>query len=413
MKVQTPLPKQEELLADYADRLRLHRKGRLAIHVRLSGLRPHNRKDHHLRLAGAVFTPLVKRFEGQLFQLSNADMVFIGKGVPKGELDDAAIKIRYMFRDDPFTERTDDPNCGETFYRIFNLQFEYVDFLSLVSYLQVICTNFSAVDPGFLAEFSQEDQAPQARYRLNARALGQLEQSLEALDLTSVLRKRHVHALIENMPPRPVLLKYHVSLASLQRQLMPDYDLTGDEWLLHRLRVGLEKRLMQSLLDVDIVKDLPLNLEMHSQSIVSKRFPLFISELKKRNGRAVLVDIPAVDALGDVSNFLFIRDGLHTTGQKAAIADLDPVLFSAIDATALPADFYKLRWSEDCNDWLSGGGSAAFARAVASVGAPHLVLSGCNDATALNAGVAAGIRLYEGTYVDHLASTSQPIAVNG
>ena len=145
MKVQTPLPKQEELLADYADRLRLHRKGRLAIHVRLSGLRPHNRKDHHLRLAAAVFTPMLKRYEGQLFELSNADMVFVGKDVPKGDLDDAAIKIRYMFRDDPFTERTDDPNCAETFYRIFNLQFEYVDFLSLVSYLQVICTNFIAM----------------------------------------------------------------------------------------------------------------------------------------------------------------------------------------------------------------------------------------------------------------------------
>lgn len=413
MKLQTPLPKQEELLADYADRLRQHRKGRLAIHVRLSGLKPHNRKDHHLRLASAVFTPLVKKYEGQLFQLTNADMVFVGKDVPKGDLDDAAIKIRYMFRDDPFTERTDDPNCGESFYRIYNLQFEYVDFLSLVSYLQVVCTNFAAVDPGFMAEFADEEPASKARYALNARALGQLEQSLESLDLTSVLRRRHVYAIVEKMPPRPVLLKYDVSLRALQRLLMPDYDLTGDRWLEHRLRVCLEKRMMQSLLDADISTTLPLNVEMHSDSILSKRFLPFMSELKKRNGRAVLVDVPAADALGDVSAFTFTRDCLHTNGQKVAIGDLDPVLFSALDTTAVQADFYKLRWSAECSDWLAGEGATAFVKGVASVGAPHLVLSGCNGAAALEAGVVAGVRLFEGSYIDHLASTSQPLAVTG
>jgi hypothetical protein len=414
MKVKIPLPKQEDLLSDYADRLKQHRKGRLAIHVRLSGLRPHNRRDHHLRLAAAHFAPLIRKYEGQFFRLTNADMVFIGKDVPKGELGDAAIKIRYMFRDDPFVERTEDPNCAETFERIFALQQDYVDFLNLVGYLRQACANYASVDPAALAEFAGDEKAPPARFPLNPRALGQLEQSLETLDLTTVLRKRHIYAIVDDLPPRPVLLKYFASLPALQRLLMPDYDLEADDWLAHRLRTSLEKRLMQDLMACDVSKALPVNIEMHTANVLSKAALPFLTEMKKKSGRAVLVETPSTDVFRDVSAFLFARDCLHTNGQKMAIAGLDPRIFTMFDRTAIQADVYKLRWTSELTDWLEDDGRKQLARAVESVGAPHLVLSRCTDAASVEAGAAAGLRLFEGPYIDHLATTnSRPLAVNG
>lgn len=414
MKVKTPLPKQEDLLFDYAARLKQHRKGRLAIHVRLSGLRPHNRRDHHLRQAAGHFTPLIRKYEGHLFRLANADMVFIAKDVPKGELGDAAIKIRYMFRDDPFVERTEDPDCAESFERIYTLQSDYVDFLNLVGYLQKACANYAPVDPAALAEFAGEEKAPPARFPLNPRALGQLEQSLETLDLTTVLARRHIYAIVDDLPPRPVLLKYFASLPALQRMLMPDYDLEADDWLAHRLRSSLEKRLMQDLMACDIPTTLPVNIEMHTANVLSRGAIPFLTGLKKKSGRAVLVETPSTDVFRDVSAFLFARDCVRTNGQKMAIAGLDPRTFTMFDRTAIQADVYKLRWTSELTDWLKADGQRLLARTVESVGAPHLVLSRCTDAASVTAGTTAGFRLFEGPYIDHLATTSsRPLAVNG
>jgi len=413
MTVKTPLAKQEDLLSDYARRLKQHRKGRLAVHVRLSALRPHNRRDHHLRLAAAIFRPLVARYEGQFFRLANADLVFIGRDVPKGELGDAAIKLRYMFRHDPFIERIEDLESAETFERIFDLQSEYVDFLNLVSYLAQACANYAPVDPAALAEFAGEEKAPPARFPLNPRALGQLEQSLETLDVSAVLRKRHIYAIVDNLPPRPVFLKYYASLPALQRMLMPDYDLEADEWLAHRLRTALEQRMMQQLLPTDISRSVPMAIEMHTASILAKGAVDFLGNLKKQSGRALLVETPATDVFRDISAFLFARDCLHSNGQKMAIAGLDPRLFVLFDRTGIQADVYKLRWTSELADWLEDDGRKALALAVASVGAPHLVLSRCTDAAAVETGIAAGIRLFEGPYIDHLATTnSRPLAVS-
>ncbi|MCW9002571.1 MAG: EAL domain-containing protein, partial [Rhodospirillales bacterium] len=42
---------QEGLLLDYIQRLEQHKKGRHAVHIHLSRLKPFNRRDHHIRAA--------------------------------------------------------------------------------------------------------------------------------------------------------------------------------------------------------------------------------------------------------------------------------------------------------------------------------------------------------------------------
>ena len=80
---------QERLLLDFIERLDRHREGRVAIHIQLSKLKPANRKEMHIRIAADTFRQLVKKYEGQLFQLGNADMMFICKNANVEDIEEA------------------------------------------------------------------------------------------------------------------------------------------------------------------------------------------------------------------------------------------------------------------------------------------------------------------------------------
>lgn len=413
MKTPVALPRQEELLVDYANRLSNHCQERLAVHLRLSHLRPFNRKDHHLRMVVATLDPLVKRYEGQLFQLSNADLVFVGREVSRGTLEDVMIKIRYMFRDDPFVEQaeeqlTEPGSEAEAFYRVFNLEEEYGDFLGCALWLNDICAvEVEDDEPGYV---SPEDP-DLTSHPLDPEALGRLEQSLERLDLNNVLRKFYIYVLADGTVPQPVLCKHYASIPELQKQLLPEYNLCADRWLLQRLTAQLDQRVIAKLMDIEIGNAFPVNIEMHSSSVLLETFPPFVAAVKRRSGKSVLVDIPAVDLLGDMQTFTFARDFLRANGQKIAITDMDPMLFEILDRTALQADLYKVRWSAEYEDWLMGKGRSLFERAVQSIGPRHVALIGCDSARSVEFGVSAGIRLFQGRYIDFLSENKQPFVV--
>src|SRR3546814_13144891 len=73
-------PSQEYALLDFAERLDRHRAGRIAVHIHLSRLQSHNRREHHLRVAVSTFEDLVKQFQGHIFELANQDIVFLCMG---------------------------------------------------------------------------------------------------------------------------------------------------------------------------------------------------------------------------------------------------------------------------------------------------------------------------------------------
>ena len=77
--IQSRLPSQENLLLDYVRRLEKHKQGRRAVHIHLSGLLPANRREHHIRIAANTFESLVRKLQGQIFVLTNADLMFIFK----------------------------------------------------------------------------------------------------------------------------------------------------------------------------------------------------------------------------------------------------------------------------------------------------------------------------------------------
>src|SRR3546814_15543610 len=93
-------PSQEYALLDFAERLDRHRAGRIAVHIHLSRLQSHNRREPHIRLAVSTFEDLVKQFQVHIFVLANQDIVLLCIGVEVEATARAILQLRYLFSAD-------------------------------------------------------------------------------------------------------------------------------------------------------------------------------------------------------------------------------------------------------------------------------------------------------------------------
>ena len=94
-------PSEENLLMDYVRRLEQHKGGHKALHIHLSGLRPFNRRENHIRVAAASFETLVTALQGQLFVLKNSDIFLVYLREVEHDVETEVQRVRYLFSDDP------------------------------------------------------------------------------------------------------------------------------------------------------------------------------------------------------------------------------------------------------------------------------------------------------------------------
>ena len=125
---------QAYLLLDFAQRLDRHREGRRAVHIHLSRLRPQNRREQHIRVAVNTFEEVVGQFNGQLFVLQNADLMFLGKDAKIADMDDAIMRLRFLFSEDPLTQGNDD-EAAARFCTWYNIETSYNKFLAAVEHI--------------------------------------------------------------------------------------------------------------------------------------------------------------------------------------------------------------------------------------------------------------------------------------
>ena len=94
---------QESLLLGAVERVGRFAQGRIAVHVHLSRLRPQNRQDGHVRIALRMLEPMVNAYRGQMFLLTNSDIVFMLKDANLTDVENMIYKLRALFSKDPLT----------------------------------------------------------------------------------------------------------------------------------------------------------------------------------------------------------------------------------------------------------------------------------------------------------------------
>lgn len=399
--MQESLPPQEKVLLDYVERLDKHRKGRRAVHVHLSRLRPHNRRTHHMRIAASTFEPLIRTFDGALFRLCNDDLVVVCRGASVSDIDEAVLRLRYLFSEDPMLAGNEE-NGGE-FCTWFNVEKDYKSLLTLAQ---------DAVERRDRYEAQRKQEANKKSQRANEHAPGKtlepwqlagIEKSIAQADLSSLLRRQPVCAVAEGQRPQPVFSELFISIRELREVVLPDVDILSDRWLFQHLTERLDRRMLALLErheDPTLRQAFSLNLNV--STLLSPEFLNFDKALHSASRRTIVIELQLIDVLSDVGNFLFARDFLQERGYRLCLDSMTHLALPYVDRKQLGFDLVKLQWRADLADQLYGEGGGRLNDLVQHCQPDRIILCRCDTEQAHDVGRALGVSLYQGYYFDRL-----------
>ena len=394
------MPSQENLLLDYVRRLEKHKAGRRAVHIRLSGLRPFNRREQHIRAAADNLEPLVKALRGQLFPLKNADLFFIYKAEAQSDVEVAIQKIRYLFSDDPLLADEDDDTRRFCIWYAVDREFD-----KILHFAQ-----------GMADE--EKETADMARAKRDARAtlkarqtkgspltpevLGRVEAALVRADLSNLIRRQFVCGVTPKGVPEPAFSELFISIHDLRETLLPGVNLAGNRWLFQHLTSSLDRRVLAMLAKTDqftISGDISFNLNV--STILSPDFLAFDDNITASRRGSMVVEIDKTEVFADMGAFLFARNFVQQRGYRICIDGLTHQAMPLLDRERLGADFVKLVWDPEMVD----GSEELHERIRAMVrraGQPRVVMCRCDDREAVDFGQSVGFRFFQGRHVENL-----------
>ena len=384
---------QEALLLDYLHRLERHRHDRRAVHIQISMLQAKNRKDHHLRIAVGAFDGLVKMLNAQLFTMGNKDLVVVYRASAQEDVEAAVVKLRFLFSDDPLVEEDQDSG-GLCLW--FSLDREFEDVLQLATRFQ---QDEEARIKALRAQAARNNQvtAPKGT-PFTPELLVRAEAALGQADLSNLLRRQAICALIGQGAPQPIFHEIFISIADLRETLMPKVNMASSPWLFQQLTETLDRRVLSLLNQHDdrtLEGDISINLNV--ATILSPEFITFDDNIKVSKRGTIVLELQKVDIFADLSAYLFARDFAHDRGYRICIDGLSYSMLPFVDRERLGADLIKLIWDQDLAQ-----ASASSPEALRRIGISRIILARCDNDASIDFGQSLGITLYQGRHLDSL-----------
>lgn len=398
---QESISSQEYLLLDYAQRLERHREDRRAVHLHLSRLKPQNRREHHIRIAVNTLEDFVRAFDGQIFTLGGGDIVFVCRGASLQQLDDAVMRMRYLFSDDPLTAADPDEDGHGRFATLYNIEAQYQRFMEVCKALYEAEKNRQRR----LTQMAQQAGEAQTDNRrpLTPRELGRLEEVLERSDLSSVFRRQAICAVAAEGPPKPIFNEVFISILDLAQTVLPEADFITNRWLFMHLTQTLDRRVLKLLAredDSTLYSSFSVNLNV--ATVLSSEFTEFDASLRMGSRGTLVIELQLIDILSDFANFQFARDFAREKAYRICLDGVTPETLAFVDRHRLGVDLVKLNASPVFD--LNGPEDKReeVAEHVARVGKGRVILARCDNDAMVRAGQKMGITMYQGRYLDQL-----------
>jgi EAL domain-containing protein (putative c-di-GMP-specific phosphodiesterase class I) len=389
---------QEARLVDYIERIERRRGGRKAVHVKLSSMRQHDRRDYHLRVAANTFETLVSNYEGDIFRLANHDIVFILREVDPVQVDEAMTRLAYLFNDDPLTDSSS-PDLIADHCDWFDLERDYERFLALANRL------YEEAQKRSKRVASLAGAAGDAKPPVDPHNLGALIDAISSADLTNLMRRQVIYALLSKQPPKSLFQELFISIPDLQQLILPGHNIYANRWLFQYLTETLDRRMLALLLrndDPAIATSFSLNLNV--ATVLSQEFLAFDASLKAGARGTIVIELQMIDVYADLSTFAFARDFAHNRGYRLCLDGLTEQTFPFVDRSKLDIDLLKLDWSSFSPDATRGPRLDRLRSLVDQAGKARVILCHVDGDEGLKFGQAIGVAMYQGRYIDQMSS---------
>ncbi len=381
---------QEVMLVDAIKRLDKLRADRAAVHIHLSALVPSYRRDNYIRIAADTIVSGLRSVDGQLFILSNGDLLFLAKGGQPGVIEGAVDKLRTLFGSDPlvqFRERRG-PTSFCTWYRLEE------DYDALLWAAQRLLND---------AEQAHANAAAPTSAPIRPDLLAKLDNSLGSTDISGMVRRQTVcFAGGRNSPLDPLFDELFVSIDDLQNTITPGIDLMGNRWLFQHLTHTLDRRMMNVLMRDGIPSARPFSLNLNIATVLSPEFARFESMIAPQLRGKLVIEMDRLDIFADMGAFIFARDYLHNRGFRLCLDGLTHQTLPFLNRARLGFDLVKLYWTPDGIDNMAPEVFPSVRALIAETGKESVILCRCETPLALETGTNLGIVMFQGRHIDSL-----------
>ncbi len=395
-----PTQSQENLLLDYVHRLDRHRRGRTAVHIHLSRLKPQNRRENHVQIATNTIEPMVRAQMGQLFILKNADFIFIYKDEISDEVETAILKLRYLFSDDPLLNGDIDDKSGK-FCTYYSVEKQYDTILKMAhDIVHTATAEEEAPTHEATAKELLPARQPDRGEPLTPRMLGRVENTLQRADISNLVRRQYVCGLVGDAAPQPLFSELYISIRDLCETLMPGINIVANPWLFHHLTETLDRRMLAMLSksnDNSITGEISINLNV--STLLSPEFMQFDDSVIASMRGSFVVELQKVDIFSDINAFLFARAFAKERGYRICIDGLTYETLPFINRERLEADMIKVIWQPDV---IKEAGPQKFAERIKAAGGSKTILCRCTDKAAIEFGHATDVKMFQGRYIEDL-----------
>lgn len=381
-EVQTP----EGILLETAERVARIRAGRAVVHVHLSQLLPQNRDEARIRIAARLFESMVDAYQGQMFVLTNYDIVLLCKDARIADLDAVVFKLRALFAKDPLTYGG---GLDDRFATFYELDTDYDDFLAM-------CTDQAAQAKKRLAEQRNKPKIAD----LDASTLGPVMARIAQTDIAGVVRRQPCVYINDRRFAQVVFQEFYMSIADLQKVLAPDINLLANRWLFMHLSQALDLSVM-SALKAPGLRQHPVaySLNLNMASTETPQFNEFIESVKGHSG--VYVEFQLTDVVNNLDLFFRTRDRLKAQQISTVLDGMNALSLQFVDAELYDTDFVKVNWAGDMSTDIQ---TVEMQQALAPVGFDRVILARCDSEDAVSWGLDQGIRLYQGRFLDSMVA---------
>lgn len=393
----TAIPgQQEKALLDLLGRIGRSSAGRHVLHIKLSQLRPQNRVPKRLHIAALGLEPLINAYEGVFFRLHNDDFVVLCNGATNEAITKAATHIAHLFVGDPGAE----PNAaiGAGFWDHYDLSKTYAQFAAAVREMLE-----AALGSGQDGEVKEPSIPKQAQQRiLDSSLLGKIQSAIAQADLTNVIRRQAVCAIVPGGQPQPVFTEVFTSMVNLRDVLTPDIDIYGNPWLFRDLTAHLDRRVISFLGhrdDSTLRKAFSINLNVGS--LASNEFLAFDQDLSSEARETIVLELQLIDVLADIDTFFFSRNFLRERKYRFCLDGLTYQTLPLVDCAGFGVDLVKVIWNPELHE-LAAAKDPALMKAVASIGPKRIILIRCDKELAFETGKLLGSSMYQGYLIDSM-----------
>lgn len=195
----------------------------------------------------------------------------------------------------------------------------------------------------------------------------------------------------------------YMSMADLQRQLLPGVDLTGDAEQFRQLTKRLDRIVLQSLAESKLIQG-NISVNINVENLFTKQFERVAQRLYERDNTTLTVELDISDVFTNMADYKRIRPFLRRCNVRVLGDSMPPELVTASEGTGLGLDGYKFIHPTD------KAYRCRLAEAVKEVqeSGHTAVLTRVEEPGAIEVGQELGIHIFQGFYIDDLLSQPDP-----